>query len=88
MLRSAELRANFVSSAVTLMTDLGFDGLDIDYEYVTDPIEGANMVLLLSELRTAMDALSYNDTSPFLLSYASPAGPDKVGALSFPSFHI
>ena len=78
VLSSEALRVNFVSSAIALMTDHGFDGLDIDYEYVTDPTEGANMVCLLRDLRKAMDALSSNTTSPpFLLSYASPAGPDK-----------
>ncbi|KAK2630617.1 hypothetical protein QTJ16_001437 [Diplocarpon rosae] len=85
VLASAELRANFVSSAVKLVTDLGLDGLDVDYEYVSSATEAANMVILLQDLRAALDAIPTNTTaSPFLLTCASPAGPDKYKILDLP----
>ncbi|KAK6585078.1 hypothetical protein PZA11_001805 [Diplocarpon coronariae] len=85
VLASAELRANFVSSAVKLVTDLGLDGLDIDYEYVTSTTEAVNMVTLLKDLRAALDKIPTNSTtSPFLLTAASPAGPAKYKLLDLP----
>ncbi|CZT09944.1 related to endochitinase class V precursor [Rhynchosporium agropyri] len=83
VLASPTLRANFVSSAIKVMTDLGFDGLDMDYEYITDATEAANMVSLLKDLRQAMDSLSTNGSSPYLLSYASPAGAPKYSLMDF-----
>ncbi|KAF8857889.1 putative glycosyl hydrolase, family 18 [Acephala macrosclerotiorum] len=85
ILESESLRANFASTALKLMTDLGFDGIDIDYEYVQNATEASNMVDLLSKLRSGMDAISSNTScSPFLLSYASPAGPLKYTQLDMP----
>jgi chitinase len=84
ILQSDQLRQAFATSAISLMTNLGFDGLDIDYEYVQNATEAAQMVDLLKKLRTGMDtyAKSTNST-PFLLSYASPAGPLKYKQLDF-----
>lgn len=45
-------RANFASSAVDLVKNLGFDGLDIDWEYPTDSTQAANMVATLRTLRS------------------------------------
>lgn len=81
VLASPALRSKFVSSAISLMLNLGFDGLDIDYESVTSSIEGANMVSLLKEIRSEMDKLATNGTAPYLLSYPSPAGPAKYTIL-------
>jgi chitinase len=76
------MRATFASSAVKLMTDLGFDGLDIDYEYVTDSTQASQLVDLLKKTREKMDAYAKNTTSaPFLLSFAAPAGPAKYTLL-------
>ncbi|EKD17798.1 chitinase [Drepanopeziza brunnea f. sp. 'multigermtubi' MB_m1] len=86
VLRSPKLRAKFVTSSIKLMTDLGFDGLDMDYEYVANATEAVDMVTLLGDLRAAMDAIPTNttsDASPFLLTYASPAGPNKYKLLDF-----
>lgn len=47
-------RALFVSSALTLMKDWGFDGIDIDWEYPADATEAANFVALLQQMRSAM----------------------------------
>jgi len=79
VLASDSLRAISPRQLSHIMTNLGFDGIDIDYEYVTNSTQAAQMVDLLKKLREGMDAYSIRTSSPsFLLSYASPAGPDKL----------
>lgn len=84
VLQSSSLRQAFATSAISLMTNLGFDGLDIDYEYVVNTTEASGMVALLKALREGMDEYAASTNSaPFLLSYASPAGPLKYKQLDF-----
>lgn len=72
-------RQKFASSAIDLIKNLGFDGIDIDWEYPKSPPEAANFVLLLKECRHAMD--TYSKTLPhphhFELTVACPAGPQN-----------
>ncbi|EHK98133.1 putative endochitinase 1 [Glarea lozoyensis 74030] len=42
-------REKFASSAVTLIKDMGFDGIDIDWEYPKSATEAEHYVLLLDE---------------------------------------
>ena len=74
----------FASSAVTLLKDLGFDGIDIDWEYPANPAEAQQYVDLLAALRSQLNsyASSVNqDPSNFLLSVACPAGPDNYSKM-------
>lgn len=63
-------RARFVSDAVKLVEDYGFDGIDIDFEYPSNAAQGDGLASLLSELRTALDNLAKQkgDTTPYLVT--------------------
>ncbi|KAH9126165.1 hypothetical protein AeMF1_003379 [Aphanomyces euteiches] len=82
-------RQRFAKSAVKLMTDLGLDFIDIDWEY---PVEGgdniphspddiANYVLLLREIREEFKTLPFQAE----LSVAAPVGYDKYRHWDFPA---
>jgi chitinase len=75
-------RATMISTCMALLTKYGWDGIDIDWEYPVqggengnnaayhDDADGANLVTLLSELRTALGQSK-------VLSLAMGAGEDK-----------
>lgn len=89
------LRKTFVTSAVKLVTDYGFDGIDIDWEFnayydngaAVKPADTANIVLLLQDLRAALDAYAaaYSPGYRFLLTVAAPAGPQWYAAWDLPA---
>lgn len=78
-----EGRRKFASSAVRLVADWGFDGLDIDWEYPQDAVEAENFVKLLQTCREALDAYSAEHAGGyhFLITVACPAGAQNYNTL-------
>ncbi|KJZ69895.1 Chitinase 1 [Hirsutella minnesotensis 3608] len=76
-------RANFAKSAVTIMKDWAFDGIDVDWEYPADSTQAGNMILLLQAIRDELDAYAAKSAAGhhFELSIAAPAGPDNYKKL-------
>jgi chitinase len=75
-------RKRFADSCIELIKDLGFDGIDLDWEYPQNTEQGEQLLLLIQEIRKAMDEYSttlsqggYGQGSPhFIISIAAPAG--------------
>ena len=71
----ATKRTTFVNSAIQLIEDYGFDGLDLDFEYPSSAAQGQGFADLLTSLRSAFDsnaakkgdATTYSLTVSFLL---------------------
>ncbi|KAK5625963.1 hypothetical protein RRF57_001679 [Xylaria bambusicola] len=83
MAASDASRQNFAKTAVELIKDWGFDGIDIDWEWPASATEASNMVSLLSAIRQQLDSYSsqYAGGYHFLLSVCLPAGPDNYNKL-------
>lgn len=78
-------RATFANSCVDLIKNLGYDGIDIDWEYPQNAGEAADLVALLQATRDAMDAYSRTLPKPyhFELTVACPAGAQNYEKMDF-----
>ncbi|KAI1198914.1 glycoside hydrolase superfamily [Nemania serpens] len=76
-------RAEFARSCVELVKNLGFDGIDIDWEYPQSAAEAADYVALLRAVRAALDAYAASVARGhrFELTVACPAGAQNYEKL-------
>lgn len=80
--RDPAKRIEFARSSVQLLEDHGLDGIDIDWEFPEDATQAANFVLLLEDLRAALDQhAAKKGESKYLLSVAAPAGEQRISVL-------
>ncbi|PYG90213.1 chitinase [Ruminiclostridium sufflavum DSM 19573] len=83
---SDALRKACARSAVDFVVKYGFDGVDLDWEYPVsggDNIphradDGDNYILLLKEIRMALDSQGEKDGKKYFLSIAGAASPEFV----------
>ena len=83
-MNDAAKRQTFIASAVKLLADCGFDGLDIDWEYPQSDAEAQAYVELLSGLRHALDVYGQRATPNdphYLLTIAAPCSPQQYQIL-------
>jgi chitinase len=77
-------RQKFAATCVDMIKNYGFDGIDVDWEYPQDTVQGSQFLALLKEIRGQMDdyaeTLKFGNEAgeemkpKFVLSIAAPAG--------------
>ncbi|KAL5365893.1 bacteriodes thetaiotaomicron symbiotic chitinase [Aspergillus floccosus] len=91
MVRFPGTRKSFIDSAIAMMKEYGFDGIDIDWEYPAAGDRGgaardtANLVTFLSELRAAVGT-DFGLTCTLPSSYWYLKGFDIVGMAGYVDF--
>ncbi|MHC1723837.1 MAG: glycosyl hydrolase family 18 protein [Aminipila sp.] len=80
-------RTAFADSCVTFITQYGFDGVDLDWEYPVSgglttnskrPEDKQNFTLLLQKIREKLDARGALDNKHYLLTIAGGAGSSYI----------
>jgi chitinase len=86
---TAQGRQHLAQSCVAFMKSSGFDGIDVDWEF-PGAADKQNYTLLLSELRSNLDAQGAVDNKRYLLSAALPPDPNRYSSfdLSGVSQHV
>lgn len=76
---TSEGRHRFADTALELVKNVGFDGIDIDWEYPADSEQAEDYVKLLKTCRKTLDA--YGGDHHFELTVACPAGAEQYKKL-------
>ncbi|MBV9762320.1 MAG: hypothetical protein JO340_17300 [Acidobacteriaceae bacterium] len=82
---SARMR-KLAKSCVQYMTDNGFNGIDIDWEFPT-AAQKQTYSALITELRVQLDAEANSDGQAYLLTIAAPAGPNNYKNIDLAHIH-
>jgi chitinase len=89
-------RDTFARSCAAFVSEHGFDGVDIDWEYPggggKEPDKGRpedtrNFTLLLAQLRRHLDEQGKRDGKPYLLTIAAPAPPAHYRHMELDKIH-
>lgn len=89
-------RTVFADSCVTFITQYGFDGIDLDWEYPVSgglttnsrrPEDKQNFTLLLQKLREKLDAKGTLDNKHYLLTIAGGADTSYVNNVELAKLH-
>jgi chitinase len=87
VVQSSDAIQHFAASAVQFMTQYGFDGIDIDWEYPVGDHQKQGLTALLAELRRQLDQKSETTGAPYLLTLAAPAGIQNFASFDFASIN-
>ncbi|KAF9531136.1 glycoside hydrolase superfamily [Crepidotus variabilis] len=82
-------RTAFVNSAVQMIEDYGFDGIDLDWEYPTSKEQGQGFADLFTALRTAFNNLQTrkSDSTRYIISSAMSLVPSNYQLLNIPQLN-
>ncbi|HNS04523.1 MAG TPA: glycoside hydrolase family 18 protein [Candidatus Saccharicenans sp.] len=83
MAASAEKRSRFISQVLDFCLLHGYDGVDLDWEFVSNEQEKDSFSALVKELNAVLKAQS----PPLLLTMAAPAGPYWGRWINFEELH-
>lgn len=70
MAATPETRSRFINQVLNFVKTHYYDGVDIDWEFVSNPVEQQNFVFFIKELSLALKA----QNPPLLLTMAAPSG--------------
>ncbi len=91
VMNNATYRHTFEDQAIAAMQEVGFNGIDIDWEYPvigpqglgpSAPEDADNYGIFVTELRAKLDAAEQVDGKKYYISLAVSAGIDKISKLS------
>lgn len=81
MAKKLSSRKNFINSVIEVVQKYNFDGVDLDWEYPSNPKEAAQLLDILTLLRKTLSYVNPELT----LSIAAPAGVEHVDMLDIPA---